>query len=96
MNKPPLRTSLQPRCIFGKRSHFTRPHLRFGTNHYVRYLSPEPGRLSNELVVFTIEESCRIEIGEVIQRNRAMGILKDVDPHTLDLWKVSAIDDDVK
>jgi hypothetical protein len=38
--------------------------------------------IENEPVVFTIEESCRIEIGdlkEVIQRKRAMGILKDID-----------------
>ena len=52
--------------------------------------------IENELVVFNIEESCRIEIGdlkEVIQQKRAMDILKDIDPHTLDLWKVSAIDE---
>jgi hypothetical protein len=45
-------------------------------------------------MVFTVEESCRIEIGdlkEVIQRKRAMSILKGVDPHALELWKVSAV-----
>ena len=49
-----------------------------------------------EPVVFTVEESCHIEIGdlkEVIQQKRALGILKDVGPHTLELWKVSAIDE---
>jgi hypothetical protein len=47
-------------------------------------------------VVFTVEVSCRIEIGdlkEVIQQKRALDILKDVGPHTLELWKVSAIDE---
>jgi len=49
-----------------------------------------------EPVVFTVEDSCRIEIGdlkEVIQRKRAMGVLKNIDAHALDLWKVSAIDE---
>jgi hypothetical protein len=48
--------------------------------------------IKSESVVFTVEDSCRIEIGdlkEVIQRKRAMGILKDIDPQTLELWKVS-------
>src|SRR5882724_537617 len=51
--------------------------------------------IEGESVVFTVEESCRIEIGdlkEVIQC-KALGTLKDVDPHTLELWKVSAINE---
>lgn len=52
--------------------------------------------IEGESVVFTVEESCQMEIGElkeVIQRKRALDTLKDVGPHTLDLWKVSAIDE---
>ena len=52
--------------------------------------------IESKSVVFTVEDSCRIEIGDlkkVIQRKRAMGILKDIDPHTLELWKVSAINE---
>jgi hypothetical protein len=49
-----------------------------------------------EPVVFTIEDSCRIEIGdlkEIIQRKRATGVLKNIDALNLDLWKVSAFDE---
>jgi len=28
-----------------------------------------------------------------IKMERALGVLKDVDPHALELWKVSAIDE---
>ena len=52
--------------------------------------------IESESVVFTVEDSCRIEIRDlkkVIQRKRAMGILKDIDPHTLELWRVSAINE---
>ena len=52
--------------------------------------------IEGESVVFATEESCRIEIGdlkEVIQRKREMDTLKDVGPHTLELWKVSTIDE---
>jgi hypothetical protein len=52
--------------------------------------------IESDSVVFTVEVSCRIEIGDlkkVIQRERAMGILKEIDPHKLELWKVSAIDE---
>jgi hypothetical protein len=31
------------------------------------------------------------DLKERIQAKRALGSLKDVDPHTLELWKVSAI-----
>jgi hypothetical protein len=33
------------------------------------------------------------DLKKEIQRERAMGILKDIDPHILELWKVSAIDE---
>jgi len=52
--------------------------------------------IEGESVVFTVEESCRIEIGDLkegIQRKRAMVILKDIDPHTLELWKMTAINE---
>jgi hypothetical protein len=47
--------------------------------------------------MFTVEEPCRTEIGDlrdIIQRKRAMDILKDIQgPYALELWKVSAIDE---
>jgi hypothetical protein len=33
------------------------------------------------------------ELKEATQSKRALGSLKDVDPHALELWKVSAIDE---
>jgi hypothetical protein len=45
-------------------------------------------------VVFTVEESCRIEIADLkkeIKSERALDTLMYVGPHTLELWKVSAI-----
>jgi hypothetical protein len=33
------------------------------------------------------------ELKEATQSKRALGSLKNVDPHTLKLWKVSAIDE---
>ena len=33
------------------------------------------------------------DLKEEIQRERAMGTLKYVGPHTLELWKVSVIDE---
>jgi hypothetical protein len=52
--------------------------------------------IESESVVFSVEVSCHIEIGDLkkeIQRERAMSMLKDIDPHRLELWKVSAIDE---
>ena len=41
-----------------------------------------------------MEQNCLVGFfKEMIQSERAMGILKDVDPHTLTLWKVSTIDE---
>ena len=51
--------------------------------------------INGESIVFVVTVGCDCvvsELKEEIQRKRAMGILKDVDPHTLELWKVSAID----
>ena len=47
-------------------------------------------------IVFPIfvEQDCLVGVfKKIIQSKRAMGILKDVDPHTLTLWKVSTIDE---
>jgi len=33
------------------------------------------------------------ELKKVIKKERELGTLKDADPHTLELWKVSAIDE---
>ena len=52
--------------------------------------------IEGESEVFTVEEPDHIEIGylkKVIQRERALDTLKDVGPHTLKLWKVSAINE---
>lgn len=49
-----------------------------------------------EPVVSMVEEPCCIKIGdlkEVIQQKWAIGIPKDIDPLTLDQWKVSVIDE---
>jgi Crinkler effector protein N-terminal domain len=51
--------------------------------------------INRESIVFVVTVGCDCVISglkEEIQRKRAMGILKDVDPHTLELWKVNAID----
>jgi len=40
--------------------------------------------------VVTVERDCVIsDLKEKIHGKRALGILKDVDPHTLELWKVN-------
>jgi Crinkler effector protein N-terminal domain len=52
--------------------------------------------IEGESAVFTVQVSSRIEIGdlkEVVQRKRALDTLKNVGPHTLELWKVSAINE---
>ena len=52
--------------------------------------------INRESIVFVVTVGCDCvvsELKEEIQRKRAMGILKDVDPHTLELWKVSTIDE---
>ena len=52
--------------------------------------------IEGESAVFTVQVSSRTEIGdlkEVVQRKRALDTLKNVSPHTLELWKVSAINE---
>ena len=52
--------------------------------------------IKSELMVFlvTVGRDCVVsELKKEIQKERAMGILKGVDPHTLELWTVSAIDE---
>lgn len=51
--------------------------------------------IENDLM-FTVEVPCHIEIRDlkqVIQQDRAKDLLKGVSPDTLELWKVSAIDE---
>ena len=52
--------------------------------------------IEGESIVFvvTVGHDCVVsDLKEKIQRERAMDTLKDIGPHTLELWKVSAIDD---
>jgi hypothetical protein len=52
--------------------------------------------IEGEDIVFPVTMVCNdvvSDLKEFIQNKRALGILKDIDPHTLELWKVSAIDD---
>ncbi|KIM82078.1 hypothetical protein PILCRDRAFT_88854 [Piloderma croceum F 1598] len=50
-------------------------------------LHPSPLSIRHQ-PLFTMGHNCVVsELKEEIQRRRAMGILKDIDPHTLELWK---------
>jgi hypothetical protein len=51
--------------------------------------------IEGESIVFqvTVERDWGIgPLKELIQSKRTLDTLKDVDPHTLELWKVSTID----
>ena len=51
--------------------------------------------IEGEDIVFPVAAVCDDEVSDLkisIQKGRAEGTLKGVDPHTLELWKVSAID----
>ena len=52
--------------------------------------------IKGEDIVFSVTAVCDYEVSDLkkfIQSKRALGSLKDVGPHTLELWKVSAIDE---
>lgn len=52
--------------------------------------------IERESVVFTVTVPRDFEVGDLkkeIQRERALDTLKGVGPHTLELWKVSAVDE---
>ena len=52
--------------------------------------------IKGEDIVFPVTVVCDdavSDLKEFIQNKRALGFLKDIDPHTLELWKVGAIDD---
>ena len=52
--------------------------------------------IAGEAIVFSVIVACDDEISdlkELIRSKRALGRLKDIDPHTLELWKVSAIEE---
>ena len=52
--------------------------------------------IEGEYIVFVVpveQNDVVSELKEFIQSKRALDSLKDVDPHTLELWKVSAIDE---
>jgi hypothetical protein len=52
--------------------------------------------IEGESIIFlvTIGRDCVVsELKQEIQRERALDTLKNVDPHILELWKVSAIDE---
>jgi hypothetical protein len=56
--------------------------------------------IEGETIVFSVavERDCRTvdNLKKVIQGERARSILKDVDPHTLELWKASATVDELQ
>ena len=50
--------------------------------------------IEGEAIVFpvtVVHDGMISELKKLIQSERALGSLKDLDPHTLELWKVSAI-----
>ena len=52
--------------------------------------------IKGEDIVFPVTAECDDLVGVLkvsIQRTRALDSLKDVGPHTLELWKVCAIDE---
>jgi len=50
--------------------------------------------LSKANLSFFVGRHCVVSDFKIkIQRERAMGILKDVDPHMLEMWQVSVIDE---
>ena len=52
--------------------------------------------IEGEDIVFPVTAECDDLVGdskESVQRKRALGSLKDIDPHDLESWKVSAIDE---
>ena len=52
--------------------------------------------IQGEDIVFSVTAACDDEVSDLkesIQSERALGSLKDVGPHTLELWKVSPIDE---
>jgi hypothetical protein len=52
--------------------------------------------IEGEDIVFPVTVVCDdvvSDLKEFIQKSEHWQFLKDVDPHTLELWKVSAIDD---
>jgi hypothetical protein len=52
--------------------------------------------IKGESIIFLVTAGCNCMVSDLkedVQRKEAMGILKDIDPHTLELWKVSAIDE---
>jgi hypothetical protein len=55
--------------------------------------------IQGEDIVFSVTPGCDDEVSdlkELIQSERALGSLKDVCPHALELWKVSAIDEPLR
>ena len=52
--------------------------------------------IEGEAIVFpvtAVRDGMVGELKKLIQSKRALGSLKDIDPHTLELWKVSAIEE---
>ena len=52
--------------------------------------------IEGETIVFpviAVRDGMVGELKELVQSKRALGRLKDIDPHTLELWKVSAIEE---
>ena len=52
--------------------------------------------IEDDAIVFLVDVVRDISVSglkEVIQSKRALGSLKNIDPHTLELWKVNTIDE---
>ena len=51
--------------------------------------------IEGKSVVFLVTVGCDCVVSDFKKeiRERALDILKDIDPHTLELWKVSAINE---
>jgi hypothetical protein len=52
--------------------------------------------IEGESIIFPVTVERNWVVGDLkkeIKRERALGTLKDVDPHTLELWKVSVINE---
>jgi Crinkler effector protein N-terminal domain len=100
---PQARTSLEPPRTSTKNAAPTPvPTLNSAqTNMFATSASSQDGSrplnclIEGEFIIFvvTVGHSCVVSDLKEIQRERAMGTLKYVGPHTLELWKVSVIDE---
>jgi Crinkler effector protein N-terminal domain len=94
-----LEKSLTSRLL-GKSSpstDYNTPALTLALNHRQR-TRRQLNCLINGQSVFVVTVVCRLAVRDLkkqikLDSERELGSLKEVDPHTRELWKVSAIDD---